>query len=153
MIALCGFDADVKSESCSGKYKFFIAFCTFAIDIKSESCSRKYEVVIALCGFAADDRSESCSRKYEIVIALCRFAADVRSVLAVANIHVAGCVAQKKPGRFVQIQGSAVFDVMGRGIYEYAAAVRKSLTSNAPGRFHNYNACNTCRAQKRERQF
>ena len=57
-----------------------------------------------------------------------------------------------KNGRSVQpiIQGSTVFDVMGRGIYEYAAAMKKSLTSNAPGRFHNYNACNTCRAHKKE---
>ena len=39
---------------------------------------------------------------------------------------------------------------MGRGIYEYAAALKKSLTSNAPGRFLNYNACNTCRAHKKE---
>ena len=96
MIALCRVAADVRYESCSGRYKIFIAFCTFAIDIKPQCCSRRYEVVIALCGFAADDRSESCRRKYEIVIALCGFAADVRSVLAVANVQVAGCIAPKK---------------------------------------------------------
>ena len=56
-----------------------------------------------------------------------------------------------KNGRSVQpiIQGSTVFDVMGRGIHKYAAAMKKSSTSNASGRFHNYNACNTCRAQKK----
>ena len=110
MIALCRVAADVRYESCSGRYKKVIAFCTFAIDIKPESCSRRYEVVIALCGFAADDRSESCSRKYEIVIALCGFAADVRSVLAVANVHVAGCIAQKNNNTHTQTKTEDPFN-------------------------------------------